>query len=81
MENDLISALGGSRAVSAFLSDVFNEDVKQTAVCNWRHGGVPWRYRPAVASLAKAMNIALPDKFLPGTGPGSRPWNGSDAAA
>ena len=58
-EPDFITQLGGPKYVGNRVG------AEETAVCNWRIRGVPWRHRVAVAALAKEQGIKLPDDFLP----------------
>ena len=58
-DSDLITQLGGAKYVANRLG------TEETAVCNWRHRGVPWRHRAAVAALAKEQRVKLPGDFLP----------------
>lgn len=58
MWKELIDSLGGTGAVSDHLG------VASNAVSNWTKRGVPWRFRPAVAQLAKQKRQPLPDGFL-----------------
>ena len=55
---DLIKALGGVTAVAQALG------VSVSRVSNWGLRGVPWRYRPAIADMAKAKRVKLPAEFL-----------------
>lgn len=63
MEHDhasIIKALGGPTAVARSLGD----DISTAVVWNWTRRGIPWRWRPAVADLAKGRDIATPPDFL-----------------
>lgn len=55
---ELIAALGGVTTVAEAL------ELKVSRVSNWGLRGVPWRYRPAIADLAKAKRVKLPPDFL-----------------
>jgi hypothetical protein len=59
MSCDLINALGGDAVLAAKLG-IGNYRV----VKNWKGRGIPWRWRPAVAKLAKRARVALPTDFL-----------------
>lgn len=54
----LIDRLGGTRAVA----DALGQNL--STVSMWRQRGVPWRFRPAVANLAKRQKVPLPKAFL-----------------
>lgn len=58
MHRELILALGGTKAVA--------EQIRQprSAVSNWQKRGVPWRWRPAIAAMARRKRIKLPAEFL-----------------
>ena len=58
MVNDLITQLGGPKYVGDRVG------ANETTVCNWRHNGVAWKYRVAVAALANELGVELPDDFL-----------------
>ena len=58
-ETDLITRLGGAKYVSE------RTGASKTAVCNWRHNGIPWRYRTGITALAQEQGVKLPDDFLP----------------
>ena len=58
-ETDLITRLGGAKYVSE------RTGASKTAVCNWRHNGIPWRLRTGIAALANELGVELPDDFLP----------------
>ena len=58
-EPDFITQLGGAKYVGDRVG------AKETTVCMWRHNGVAWRRRTAVAALAKEKGVKLPDDFLP----------------
>lgn len=58
-ETDLITQLGGAKYIADRLGAEAN------AVCNWRHRGIPWRHRTAIAALAEEQGVELPDDFLP----------------
>jgi len=58
MKTSLIDALGGSAAVAKALG------VSLSAVSNWRSRPIPWRWRPALAALARREGVELPDDFL-----------------
>lgn len=55
---NIIDQLGGYKAVAAELGQ------NDTTIANWRTRGVPWRWRPVVAALAKKRRIAVPENFL-----------------
>lgn len=54
----LIVELGGTGAVASALGQ------QDSAVSMWKRRGVPWRWRPAVAELAEAKGVELPEGFL-----------------
>lgn len=53
----LIEALG-----SQTLRRRFN--ITRGCLHNWRHRGIPLRFRPAVAELAAIWEVQLPNEFL-----------------
>jgi len=53
-----IELLGNTGKVAAALGQ------NETTVSNWKKRVVPWRWRPAVAVLAKDAEVELPDGFL-----------------
>ena len=55
---DLIDALGGAPKVAKELN------LTTSRVGNWTVRGIPWRYRPAIAQLAKKQSVKLPPDFL-----------------
>lgn len=59
MSGNLIDALGGDAAVAAALG-IRNYRV----VKNWKERGIPWRWRPTIAKLAKRAKVTLPPDFL-----------------
>lgn len=62
MHRDLILALGGTKAVA--------QQIRQprSVVSNWQKRGVPWRWRPEIASLARRKRVKLPADFLAANG-------------
>lgn len=54
----LIVALGDTAAVAEALG------LRDNRISNWKQRGVPWRFRPKLAALAKRKRIALPEGFL-----------------
>ena len=54
----IIEALGNTFAVAEALNR------KPTAVTNWKARGIPWRWRPEIARMARDRNILLPADFL-----------------
>lgn len=57
-EHIIIDRLGGSKAVAEALHQ------KQNTISMWRIRGVPWRFRPALAALARRQGVSLPRNFL-----------------
>jgi hypothetical protein len=55
---DIIEALGNTFEVARRLGR------KPTAVSNWKANGIPWRWRPQVALMARDANIMIPADFL-----------------
>lgn len=55
---EIIDALGGTGALASALGR------KDTAVSNWKTNGIPWRWRPAIARMAKDRKMNLPPDFL-----------------
>jgi hypothetical protein len=66
----LIDALGGPWKLARAMA---REGVRRTpqGVSHWKRRGVPWRHRPLVARIARAMRLGrmLPADFLEGNGP------------
>ena len=59
MSKNLIAQLGGVEAVATALGQ------RRNVVWNWcDRDTVPWRWRPAIAALAKTKGFAVPDTFL-----------------
>jgi DNA-binding transcriptional regulator YdaS (Cro superfamily) len=60
MSKELIKELGGAKAVAEALN------VSPGSVANWCLAGrsIPWRWRFAIADVAKARGVALPHSFL-----------------
>jgi len=58
--SDIIDKLGGTGALAATLG------IKDSAVSMWRSEdrGIPWRWRPRIAQLAKQRKVELPPTFL-----------------
>lgn len=54
----LIDSLGGTSAVARATG------VADQTVSTWRVRGVSWRYRAALATMARRRRIALPTGFL-----------------
>jgi hypothetical protein len=54
----IIEALGDTGVVAKALQ------LSDSRVSNWKSRGIAWRYRPAIAALAKRKRVALPDGFL-----------------
>ena len=50
--------LGGSGALSEELG------LPQSTVSTWRVRGIPWRWRPVIADMAKRRKVRLPTGFL-----------------
>lgn len=59
METEIISALGGNKAVAEALGIGLN------VVANWQHEGrtIPWKRRHAIARLAADRGVPLPEGF------------------
>lgn len=55
---DLIHELGGVTLIAKTLG------VRTNVVSNWLIRGIPWKYRPAVAAIAKKKGIKIPADFL-----------------
>jgi hypothetical protein len=53
-----IIALGDTNRVAALTGQ------KLSTVSNWKIRGVPWRYRPMLATISRRKRIALPEGFL-----------------
>lgn len=55
---EIIVALGDTGAVAGALGR------KESAVSNWKERGIPWKWKPAVARIAKERGVTLPADFL-----------------
>lgn len=60
MHTELINKLGGTGAIAEYLG------IPQNRVGNWLLRGIPWHRRFAVAEMAKAKRVKLPEGFLGG---------------
>ena len=62
---ELIRRLGGGTAVGTLLSER-GHSVDREAIYKWQTNGVPWRWRPTVAEIAREVGLAaaIPDGFL-----------------
>ena len=58
MAQELIASLGGPTAVASALGQ------KPNAVSNWINRGIPLRWRPAVAELARRRGVKVPADFI-----------------
>lgn len=59
MSRNLIEQLGGVEAVATALGQ------RRNVVWNWcDRDAVPWRWRPAIAAMAKKKRVSVPDTFL-----------------
>ena len=56
--DQLIDDLGGTGSVATELGQ------KDSTVSMWKTRGIPWRWRPTVAALAKRKGIEIPSDFL-----------------
>ena len=56
--DEIIDVLGGTTKLAKKLN------VSKTNVSMWRIRGIPWRWRPTIAKMAKARKIKLPKDFL-----------------
>lgn len=57
-ETNIIERLGGYKKVAELIGQ------NETTVANWRARGVPWKWRPRIAALAKQKRVAIPADFL-----------------
>lgn len=62
----LIDQLGKGTVVADWVSKAGGETVDREAVYKWATNGIPWRWRPLVAKMAKQKGIPLPKDFIPG---------------
>jgi hypothetical protein len=53
-----INDLGGATALAKHFG------LKSNVAGNWLKQGIPWKYRPLVADLAKRQRKKLPENFL-----------------
>lgn len=67
----LIEKLGGGTKLATLLQDApGGGKVDREAVYKWaKLDRIPWRWRPAVAAVARAQGVAIPDDFIPGVEP------------
>lgn len=63
MHADLVDALGGYIALAEALTKQTGRTFDARTVHKWKTNGVPYRWRPLVAQLARARKIALPKGF------------------
>lgn len=66
--SDLIRDLGGATEVVKLLADApGGGPVDREAVYKWvKLDRIPWKWRAAVMSVARAQGKSIPDDFLPG---------------
>lgn len=57
-QTTLIDILGGPTVVARALGHTPN------AVANWKSREIPWRWRPALAELARAKGVPVSPEFL-----------------
>ena len=55
---EIIVALGDTGEVAKALG------IADNTVSNWKQRGIPWRWKPRVAILAKERKVMLPADFL-----------------
>ncbi len=60
----LIGKLGGGTIVAAWVSKRTGEPIDRERVYKWQSNGVAWKFRGAVAEMAKIENVPLPQNFL-----------------
>lgn len=60
---DLIERLGGGTRIAADLAAATGTPVDREAVYKWQERGIPWKWRPSVADLAKEKGLKLGPKF------------------
>lgn len=60
-----IDALGKGTAVAAWVSKRSGETVDREAVYKWAVNGIPWRWRPFLARMAKEKGVKAPKDLLP----------------
>lgn len=65
---DIIVKLGDTaavqEAVNAELAASGAEPLTLSSVSVWKARGIPWRFRPTIARLARSRNVLLPADFL-----------------
>jgi hypothetical protein len=54
----LIDSLGGTGA----LATVLNEN--PSTISMWKQRGIPWKWRPTIAQMARERDLDVPDDFL-----------------
>ena len=66
--SELIKELGGGTAVAEALKDApGGGEVDREAVYKWaKLNRVPYKWRPALAAVARAQGKSVPDDFIPG---------------
>lgn len=63
MHAELIDALGGYIDLATALTEQTGRKFDARAVHKWKSNGVPYRWRPLVAKLARSRRVALPEGF------------------
>ncbi len=63
MHAELIDALGGYAKLAGDLTEQTGRTFDPRAVHKWKTNGVPYRWRPLVAKMARTRRIALPEGF------------------
>ena len=63
-QSDLIDALGGSQQVAELINSSVGTKMTSQHISMMRSRGIPWRYRPLLAKIAKSRKIAVPAGFL-----------------
>jgi len=54
----LIDDLGGTGKLASELNE------NASTVSMWKQRGIPWRWRPTIAQMAKDRGVEVPDDFL-----------------
>lgn len=62
---EFISELGNGTAVAAWVSRAAGKSVDREAVYKWAANGIPWRWRPFLARMAKEKGVKPPKDLSP----------------
>ena len=54
----IIKQLGDTALLARYIGEA------PSTVSNWKSRGIPWRWRPRIAAIAKERGIPMPDDFF-----------------